>query len=91
MWAEKCTIMQEASGSSTAPDAVDEPVAMPEPPLLIILSIACKYEAHGNFFSPLFVDKTSQGGMICQCPLVFNDVWRCDTPVSTAHLDCQET
>ena len=31
-----------------------ESVAKPETPLLIILSIACKYEVHGNLFSPLF-------------------------------------
>ena len=30
-----------------------ESVAKPETPLLIILSIACKYEVHGNSFSPL--------------------------------------
>ena len=54
MWAEKRTIMQEASGSSTAQTPQGESVAKPETPLLIILSIACKYEVHGNFFSPLF-------------------------------------
>ena len=43
MWAEKWTIMQEASGSSTAPNAAGESVAKPETPLLIILSIACKW------------------------------------------------
>ena len=31
-----------------------ESVAQPATPLLIILSIACKYEVHGNLFSPLF-------------------------------------
>ena len=31
-----------------------ESVAKPETPLLIILSIACKYDIHGNLFSPLF-------------------------------------
>ena len=31
-----------------------ESVAKPETPLLIMLSIACKHEVHGNFFSPLF-------------------------------------
>ena len=31
-----------------------ESVAKPEIPLLVILSIACKYEVHGNLFSPLF-------------------------------------
>ena len=31
-----------------------ELAAKPETPLLIILSIACKYEVHGNLFSPLF-------------------------------------
>ena len=55
MWAEKCTIMQEASGSSTAPNAASrESVAKSETPLLIILSIACKYEVHGNLLRPLF-------------------------------------
>ena len=44
-----------------------ESVAKPETPLLIILSIACKYEGHGNLFSPLFEKqnpwtKTSYGG-----------------------------
>ena len=54
MWAEKWTIMQEASGSSTAPTSQGESVAKPETPLLIILSIACKYEVHSNLFSLLF-------------------------------------
>ena len=31
-----------------------ESVVKPESPLQIILSIACKYEVHGNLFSPLF-------------------------------------
>ena len=31
-----------------------ESVAKPETPLLIILSIAYKYEIHGNLLSPLF-------------------------------------
>ena len=31
-----------------------ESVAKPETSLLIILSTACKYEVHGNLFSPLF-------------------------------------
>ena len=31
-----------------------ESVAKPETPLLIILSIACKYEVHVNLISPLF-------------------------------------
>ena len=31
-----------------------ESIAKPETPLLIILSKACKYEVHGNLFSPLF-------------------------------------
>ena len=31
-----------------------ESVAKPETPLLIILSIACKYEVHGDLFRPLF-------------------------------------
>ena len=31
-----------------------ESVAKPETRLLIIPSIACKYEVHGNVFSPLF-------------------------------------
>ena len=31
-----------------------ESVAMPETPLLIIFSVACKYEVHGNLSSPLF-------------------------------------
>ena len=39
MWAEKGIIMQEASGSSTAPNAEMKSVAKPETPLLIILSI----------------------------------------------------
>ena len=47
MWAEKWTIMQEASGSSTAPNAAKS-VHRPETPLLIILSTACNYEVHGN-------------------------------------------
>ena len=46
--------MQEASGSSMAQTPQGESVAKPETPLLIILSIACKYEVHGNLFSPLF-------------------------------------
>ena len=54
MWAEKWTIMQEASGSSTAQTPQGESVARPETPLLIILSKACKYEVHGNLFRPLF-------------------------------------
>ena len=37
-----------------------ESVAKPETPLLIILSIACNYEVHGNLFSPLF-EKQSPG------------------------------
>ena len=31
-----------------------ESVAKPGTPMLIILSIACKYEVHGNLCSPLF-------------------------------------
>ena len=67
MWAEKWTIMQEAIGSSTAPTPQGESVAKPETPPLIILSIACKYEVHGDLFSPLFEKqspwtKTSWGG-----------------------------
>ena len=31
-----------------------ESVAKPEKPLLVILCKACKYEVHGNLFSPLF-------------------------------------
>ena len=54
MWAEKWTIMQEASGSTTTPTPQGESFAKPETPLLIILSIACKYEVSGNLFSPLF-------------------------------------
>ena len=53
MWAEKWTIMQEVSGSSTAPNAAGRISAKPETPLLIILSIACKW-GYGNMFSPLF-------------------------------------
>ena len=54
MWAEKWTLVQEAGGLSTAQTPQGESVAKPETPLLIILSIACKYEVHGNLFSPLF-------------------------------------
>ena len=46
--------MQEASVSTTAQTPQGESVAEPEKPLLIILSVACKYEVHGNLFSPLF-------------------------------------
>ena len=49
MWAEKWTVMQEASGLSTAPTPQGESVAKPETPLLIILSIACRYDVHVNF------------------------------------------
>ena len=48
MWAEKRTIMQEASGFPRPQTPQGESVAKPETPLMIILSIACKYEVHGN-------------------------------------------
>ena len=35
-----------------------ESVDKPETSLPIILSIACKYEVHGNLFSPLFEKKS---------------------------------
>ena len=35
-----------------------ESVVKPETPLLIILSIACKCEVHGDLFSPLFEGNT---------------------------------
>ena len=52
MWAEKWTIMQEANGLSTPQTPQGETVAKFEKPLLIILTIACKDEVHGNLFSP---------------------------------------
>ena len=52
IWAEKRTIMQEASGSSTAQTPQGESVAKPETPMPTILSIACKYKVRGNLFSP---------------------------------------
>ena len=54
MWAEKWANMQEASGHPWLQTPQGESVAKPETPLLIILSIACKYEVHGKLFSPLF-------------------------------------
>ena len=54
MWAEKWTIVQEAPNHPRPQKPQGESVAKPETPLLIILSIACKYEVHGNLFSPLF-------------------------------------
>ena len=65
MWAEKWTIMQVVHPRPQTPQG--ESVAKPETPLLITLNIACKYEAHGNLFSPLFEKqspwtKTSKGG-----------------------------
>ena len=54
MWAEKWTIIQEASVLLTAQTPQGESVAKPEKSLLIILSTTCKYEVHGNLFSPLF-------------------------------------
>ena len=67
MWAEKWTIMQETSDFSTAQTPQGESIVKSETPLLIILSIACKYEVHGKLFSPLFEKqspwtKTSSGG-----------------------------
>ena len=59
MGAEEWTIMQGASGSSTAQTPQGESVAKPETPLLIIVSVACKYKAHGNLFSPLFEKQKS--------------------------------
>ena len=50
MWAEKWR--QVVHPRPQTPQG--ESVAKPETPLLIILSIACKYEVHGNLFSPSF-------------------------------------
>ena len=53
MWAKKLALMQEASGSSTALNAARRMNQLLSPKL-IILSIACEYEVHGNLLSPLF-------------------------------------
>ena len=59
MWAEKWTIMQEASGPKRPQTAPNGPKRRkenhkPKTPLLIIISITWKHEVHGNLFSPLF-------------------------------------
>ena len=47
-----CKIWQVVGPRPQTPQG--ESVAKPETPLLIILGIACKYDVHGNLFSPLF-------------------------------------
>ena len=54
MWAENWTIVQEQVVHPRPQTPQGESVAKPEIPPVIIRSIACKYEVHGNLFSPLF-------------------------------------
>ena len=67
MWAKSGLSWRRQVVHSRPQTPQGESVAKPETPLLIILSIACKYEVHGNLFSSLFEkqspwEKTSSAG-----------------------------